>query len=39
LNRFIQDNQPEINAILLDYGVPLLDDRDQAITAQAPKQP
>ena len=39
LNRFIQDNQSEINAILLGYGVPLLDDSDRPITAQAPKQP
>ena len=39
LNRFIQDNQAEINAILLGYGVPLLDDSDRPITAQAPKQP
>jgi quinoprotein dehydrogenase-associated probable ABC transporter substrate-binding protein len=39
LNRFIQDNQSEINAILLGYGVPLLDDGDRPITAQAPKQP
>ncbi|MBC7504396.1 MAG: quinoprotein dehydrogenase-associated putative ABC transporter substrate-binding protein, partial [Sandarakinorhabdus sp.] len=39
LNRFIQDNQAEINAILLGYGVPLLDDSDRPITAQvvAPK--
>jgi quinoprotein dehydrogenase-associated probable ABC transporter substrate-binding protein len=35
LNRFIQDNQTEINAILLGYGVPLLDDSDRPITAQA----
>ena len=41
LNRFIQDNQSEINAILLGYGVPLLDDSDRPITAQTqpPKQP
>lgn len=41
LNRFIQDNQSEINAILLGFGVPLLDDSDRPITAQAPapKQP
>ena len=41
LNRFIQDNQAEINTILLGYGVPLLDDSDRPITAQAPapKQP
>jgi quinoprotein dehydrogenase-associated probable ABC transporter substrate-binding protein len=41
LNRFIQDNQSEIDAILLGYGVPLLDDSDRPITAQTqpPKQP
>ena len=41
LNRFIEDNQAEINAILLGYGVPLLDDSDRPITAQAvaPKPP
>ena len=39
LNRFIEDNQAEINTILLGYGVPLLDDRDRTITAPvaAPK--
>jgi quinoprotein dehydrogenase-associated probable ABC transporter substrate-binding protein len=36
LNRFIQDNQTEINAILLGYGVPLLDEQDQPIVAQVP---
>ncbi|MDB5619374.1 substrate-binding domain-containing protein [Tardiphaga sp.] len=41
LNRFIQDNQAEINTILLGYGVPLLDDNDRPISAQTsvPKQP
>jgi quinoprotein dehydrogenase-associated probable ABC transporter substrate-binding protein len=34
LNRFIQDNQPEINKLLIGYGVPLLDERDQPITEQ-----
>ncbi len=33
LNRVIAENQDEINAILLDYGVPLLDENDQPITA------
>jgi quinoprotein dehydrogenase-associated probable ABC transporter substrate-binding protein len=33
LNRTIQQNQPEIDRILLGYGVPLLDERDQPITA------
>ena len=32
LNRLIRDNQQEINRILLDFGVPLLDERDQPIT-------
>jgi quinoprotein dehydrogenase-associated probable ABC transporter substrate-binding protein len=32
LNRLIQENQTEINRILLDYGVPLLDDNDRPIT-------
>jgi quinoprotein dehydrogenase-associated probable ABC transporter substrate-binding protein len=34
LNRLIQENQSEINRILLDYGVPLLDDNDRLITAE-----
>ena len=34
LNRLIQENQPEINKILLDYGVPLLDENDHPITAE-----
>ena len=29
LNRLIQENQPEINKLLLGYGVPLLDEKDQ----------
>jgi quinoprotein dehydrogenase-associated probable ABC transporter substrate-binding protein len=36
LNRLIQENQPEINKILLDFGVPLLDESDHPITAEAP---
>jgi len=40
LNRLIQENQPAINKILLDYGVPLLDENDRPITAEtAAKQP
>jgi ABC-type amino acid transport substrate-binding protein len=35
LNRMIQENQPEIDAILLSYGVPLLDEKDQPITSAA----
>lgn len=34
LNKFIQENQPEINKILLDFGVPLLDENDRPITAE-----
>ncbi len=34
LNRLIQENQPAINKILLDFGVPLLDEGDQPITAE-----
>ncbi|SFU19897.1 amino acid ABC transporter substrate-binding protein, PAAT family [Mesorhizobium sp. YR577] len=32
LNNFIKDNQGEINKLLLEYNVPLLDERDQPIT-------
>lgn len=32
LNAFIKDNQAEINKLLLDYGVPLLDEHDASIT-------
>jgi quinoprotein dehydrogenase-associated probable ABC transporter substrate-binding protein len=35
LNRLIQENQPEINKILFAYGVPLLDENDRPITAEA----
>jgi quinoprotein dehydrogenase-associated probable ABC transporter substrate-binding protein len=35
LNRLIQENQPAINQILLDFGVPLLDENDHPITAEA----
>lgn len=34
LNRFIQENQPDINKLLIGYGVPLLDERDRPITEQ-----
>jgi quinoprotein dehydrogenase-associated probable ABC transporter substrate-binding protein len=34
LNRLIQENQLAINKILLDYGVPLLDENDLPITAE-----
>ncbi|MBV9564288.1 MAG: substrate-binding domain-containing protein [Bradyrhizobium sp.] len=40
LNRLIQENQGEINRILLDYGVPLLDEQDHSIGAEtATKSP
>ena len=40
LNRVIQENQPAINKILLDYGVPLLDENDRPIRAEtATKSP
>ena len=35
LNRLIQENQGAINKILLDFGVPLLDESDQPISAEA----
>jgi quinoprotein dehydrogenase-associated probable ABC transporter substrate-binding protein len=37
LNRMIGENQNEINRIILGYGVPLLDERDQPITQQPMK--
>jgi quinoprotein dehydrogenase-associated probable ABC transporter substrate-binding protein len=40
LNLLIQENQPAINKILLDYGVPLLDENNQPIgTETATKSP
>jgi quinoprotein dehydrogenase-associated probable ABC transporter substrate-binding protein len=39
LNRMIQENQPAINKILLDFGVPLLDESDKPIGAETMKQP
>jgi quinoprotein dehydrogenase-associated probable ABC transporter substrate-binding protein len=39
LNRLIQENQPEINRILLEYGVPLLDENNQLITADTATKP
>ena len=32
LNAFIKENQPRIDRLLLEYGVPLLDERDQRIS-------
>lgn len=34
LNRLIQENQAAINKILLDFGVPLLDENDQPISLE-----
>src|SRR5712672_3162658 len=34
LNRLIQENQPAINKILLDFGVPLLDEDNRPISAE-----
>ncbi len=34
LNRLIQENQPALNKILLDFGVPLLDENDRPIGAE-----
>jgi quinoprotein dehydrogenase-associated probable ABC transporter substrate-binding protein len=34
LNRLIQENQPAINKILLDFGVPLLDENDRPISVE-----
>jgi len=40
LNRLIQENQPAINRILLDFGVPLLDEHNQPISVEtATKSP
>jgi len=38
LNRLIQENQPAINKILLDFGVPLLDENDRPIGAETAKK-
>jgi quinoprotein dehydrogenase-associated probable ABC transporter substrate-binding protein len=35
LNRMIQENQPAITKILLEFGVPLLDESDRPLTAEA----
>jgi quinoprotein dehydrogenase-associated probable ABC transporter substrate-binding protein len=32
LNRLIAENQPDLNRLLLSFGVPLLDERDRPIT-------
>jgi quinoprotein dehydrogenase-associated probable ABC transporter substrate-binding protein len=36
LNRLIAENQPDLNRLLLSFGVPLLDERDRPITIEAP---
>jgi quinoprotein dehydrogenase-associated probable ABC transporter substrate-binding protein len=36
LNRLIAENQPAINRLLASFGVPLLDDKDRLIGADAP---
>jgi hypothetical protein len=33
LNRLIREKQTEINALLMDFGIPILDDSDHLITA------
>jgi quinoprotein dehydrogenase-associated probable ABC transporter substrate-binding protein len=38
LNRLIQENQGEINKILLDFGVPLLDESDRPLGTEAAKK-
>jgi ABC-type amino acid transport substrate-binding protein len=35
LNRLIQENQPAINKIMLEFGVPLLDENDQPISLES----
>ncbi len=37
VNTLIRDLQPEINRILLDYGVPLLDEQGRPLTAAVPQ--
>ena len=39
LNKFIQENQPAINKLLVSFGVPLLDEKDQPITAEMSTKP
>lgn len=38
LNRLIQENQGEINKILLDFGVPLLDESDRPLGAETARK-
>ena len=37
LNKLIQENQSEINKILIDFGVPLLDESDRPLGAETAK--
>jgi quinoprotein dehydrogenase-associated probable ABC transporter substrate-binding protein/PQQ-dependent catabolism-associated CXXCW motif protein len=39
INNLIRELQPQIQAILLDYGVPLLDEQDRPITADGVAPP
>ena len=39
LNRMIQENQTEINALLLSFGVPLLDEKNQLIAEASQGKP
>ena len=36
LNRLIAENQPDLNRLMLSFGVPLLDEKDRPITIEAP---
>jgi hypothetical protein len=38
LNKLIQENQGEINKILLDFGVPLLDENDRPLGSETAKK-
>jgi len=38
LNKLIQDNQGEINKILLDFGIPLLDESNRPLSAETLKK-
>jgi quinoprotein dehydrogenase-associated probable ABC transporter substrate-binding protein len=38
LNRLIAENQPDINTLLLGFGVPLLDATDRPISSDSPTQ-
>lgn len=38
LNRLIAENQPAINKILLDFGVPILDEHEQPISGHSLNQ-